>query len=445
MGNGATTLFSFSFIGDSASDIMITYTNASGVITTIPSSQYTLSLNAAAAGSLWGIGGTVQYPLSGSPIANGTFLTVSRLLPYTQTITISNQGDFAPQVIEEMGDTLEMQIQQLAARTTQFRGAWITNTFYVVGDIVQDSTNGNNTKNYYICQVPNTSGTWSTDLGAGDWAISVVAVVPAGGNTVILSGDITASGSTGSPIPATLAIVNSNVGQFAGLTVNGKGLVTAATALTGDITSSGAATTLATVNSNFGSFTAANITVNAKGLVTSAASGTAGKIITYTVVTDSTDISLSEVPTQANVGSTFSMNIPTKGYILWTASLETLSATVTTAPVLGLRIGSTNYWPTSVEQASIRYSALIPDSSGTTGTNVMASIGPVAGSAGSASVSATVAGASQISGIFIEQKGIPTGTQTVQIIAGMTNGNGSLTIKGTVVTTRVYVETHDFS
>lgn len=50
------------------------------------------------------------------------------------------------------------------------------------------------------------------------------------------------------------------------------------TALTGDITASGpgsAASTLATVNSNVGSFTNANITVNAKGLVTAAANGSA--------------------------------------------------------------------------------------------------------------------------------------------------------------------------
>ena len=49
-------------------------------------------------------------------------------------------------------------------------------------------------------------------------------------------------------------------------------------ALTGDVTTSAGAlgTTLATVNSNIGSFTNANITVNAKGLITAAASGSSG-------------------------------------------------------------------------------------------------------------------------------------------------------------------------
>lgn len=51
------------------------------------------------------------------------------------------------------------------------------------------------------------------------------------------------------------------------------------TALTGDVTASGTGSvpaTLATVNSNVGSFTNANITVNGKGLITAASNGSAG-------------------------------------------------------------------------------------------------------------------------------------------------------------------------
>lgn len=291
---------------DSSSDIIVTYTNASGVVTTIPTAQYTLVINPATVGSLWGVGGNITYPISGSPIANGTSLTISRVLPFTQTITISNQGDFAPQVIEEMGDTLEMQIQQISARTTQFRGIWLTGTIYNVGDIVQDGTNGNSTNNYYICQVQNTSGVWSTDLAAGDWAISVLATIPSSSNALTLTGDVTASGAISGPIASTLATVNSNTGSFAGITLNAKGLATSATALTGDITSAGAATTLATVNSNVGSFTNSNITVDAKGRVTAASTGTNATSAMTLLNSQKVTSSVSAISVTTNINASYS-------------------------------------------------------------------------------------------------------------------------------------------
>jgi hypothetical protein len=110
---------------------------------------------------------------------------------------------------------------------------------------------------------------------------------PAGSYITALTGDATASGPGSAAL--TLATVNSNIGTFASVTVNAKGLVTAGAALSGDATTSGAALTLATVNSNVGSFTNANITVNAKGLITAASNGS----------TASTNISTSEISGQA--------------------------------------------------------------------------------------------------------------------------------------------------
>lgn len=115
--------------------------------------------------------------------------------------------------------------------------------------------------------------------------------------TVTLTGDATGSGTTA--IPVTLDTVNSSPGSFtnANITVNAKGLVTAAangsgggsgiTQLTGDVTagpgSGSQAATLATVNSNVGTFQ--GLTVNGKGLVTAAVNEsylTANQTVTLT-------------------------------------------------------------------------------------------------------------------------------------------------------------------
>lgn len=113
-GNGATTVFSFPFVsGGVDDDIEVIYTNASGIETTLLQSQYTLIFNAIPVGGLWSVGGSVTYPISGSPIATGTFLTINRIVPYEQLVSISNQGAFYPQAVEQGLDLLELQLQQL--------------------------------------------------------------------------------------------------------------------------------------------------------------------------------------------------------------------------------------------------------------------------------------------------------------------------------------------
>jgi len=112
-----------------------------------------------------------------------------------------------------------------------------------------------------------------------------------GNQNITLSGDVSGSGTTA--ITAILANVNTNIGTFQGLTVNAKGLVTAAAdmgyatqtwvgtqgfltanqaiTLSGDIGGSGTTAitaTLPNINANVGAFQ--GITVNAKGQVTAA-------------------------------------------------------------------------------------------------------------------------------------------------------------------------------
>ncbi len=166
-----------------------------------------------------------------------------------------------------------------------------------------------------------------------------------------------------------------------------------------------------------------------------------GKVTPYTTVTDTTDVALSACPTQTNVGSSFSMTIPTKGLITWNATCEVIDAIGIATLIFGLRIGSTNYWPTSTRSGSTGY-ALTGNSIGSGSTDIISSIGVFGGVA--ASGASSNLGGSQPAGIGIEASGIPTGVQTVQVIAGYTTAaSGTLTLKGTVVTTRVYITVED--
>ena len=90
--------------------------------------------------------------------------------------------------------------------------------------------------------------------------------------------------------------------------IGGGGGLTGITALTGDVAASGVgsvATTLATVNGNVGSFTSANITVNGKGLITAAAAGAGGlPDFTDTLLTAIPNVSVNFARLQASGGAT---------------------------------------------------------------------------------------------------------------------------------------------
>jgi hypothetical protein len=98
---------------------------------------------------------------------------MTRILPLTQSVSISNQGDFYPTVVERALDTLCMELQQVSGRTGQLRGSWVTATDYSYGDVVQDGADGADTGNYYMCVIANTSDVWADDLAAGDWSLAI--------------------------------------------------------------------------------------------------------------------------------------------------------------------------------------------------------------------------------------------------------------------------------
>lgn len=105
-GNGATTVFTYSFIIPDAASVVAIYKDADGVETTLAPSQYTIT------GLNEDTGGTFTYPTSGSPIATGTTLTLQRIVPLVQEIQLENQGGYYPAVVEDAFDYLTMIDQQ---------------------------------------------------------------------------------------------------------------------------------------------------------------------------------------------------------------------------------------------------------------------------------------------------------------------------------------------
>ncbi len=107
-GNASATVFAYTFPILDASHLSVIYTSAAGVETTLSASQYSVTGIGTTAG------GNVTYPLTGSPIASGTKLTIVRTVPYTQTTVLSNQGGYYPEVVESRLDQVYMAMQQLA-------------------------------------------------------------------------------------------------------------------------------------------------------------------------------------------------------------------------------------------------------------------------------------------------------------------------------------------
>lgn len=105
-GNGIVTSFSYSFLIPSTGNATVISTSAGGTATTLSATQYTMT----GIGST--TGGTVTFVPGGSPLASGSYLSISRQLPLVQATSVSSQGStFA--AIEAALDYEMMCIQQL--------------------------------------------------------------------------------------------------------------------------------------------------------------------------------------------------------------------------------------------------------------------------------------------------------------------------------------------
>ena len=113
-GNGSTTTFSFSFKTFAAGDLQVTRMDTLGIETTLVlNSDYSVSLNVDQDASP---GGTITYPITGSPLPAGQKLTIVGDLEYEQTTDLLGGGAFNARVIEDTFDRATIQIQQLEER-----------------------------------------------------------------------------------------------------------------------------------------------------------------------------------------------------------------------------------------------------------------------------------------------------------------------------------------
>lgn len=197
------------------------------------------------------------------------------------------------------------------------------------------------------------------------------------------SGTVTSVSSTNGALTVT------NGTTTPSLTINSAPILTTARTIgiiTGDATSSGSsfdgsanntnALTLATVNSNVGSFTYASITVNAKGLVTAASNGTTPEVpLTFSTGLTRT-VNTVTVNTSQNI-STLS-NLTSNGLVTTSGGTGALSVTVPGTGVLtalGINVGSAGAFVTFNGALGTPSSGTVTNLTGTASININGTVG----------------------------------------------------------------------
>lgn len=113
-GNGVATSFPFTFKVFTSADVQVVKTSTAGVDTTLVlDTDYTVALNPDQDATP---GGTITYPISGTPLATGEKLSAVGATDYDQQLDLSGGGKFDPTVIENALDRQVFQIQQLAEK-----------------------------------------------------------------------------------------------------------------------------------------------------------------------------------------------------------------------------------------------------------------------------------------------------------------------------------------
>lgn len=176
LGTGAQTTWPFTFKVFAATDIAVTIADSLGVETALVYGvDYTVTLNANQETSP---GGTVTYPISGSPLPVGSRLVIVGNLPYDQPLDLPSGGNFSPLAIENQLDRMVMQIQQLRERVARALQVSVTTNANVAlpppaaSQLIGWSSTGDNLENVPLSELGTaiTYGTYRYDTFTGDGA-----------------------------------------------------------------------------------------------------------------------------------------------------------------------------------------------------------------------------------------------------------------------------------
>lgn len=135
--DGVTTEWDFGFKITSAAHMVLRVTDLDG------SNAEDVTTGFYVAPSFLGqdTGGTVVYPYPAVALAAGKIIIPYRLIPYSQTTRIGNQGGFQPETHERAFDNLAMQVQQVARDVDRAAKVELGETaFRIVGGFADGQT-----------------------------------------------------------------------------------------------------------------------------------------------------------------------------------------------------------------------------------------------------------------------------------------------------------------
>ena len=174
LGTGAQTAWPFTFKVFAASDIAVTIADSLGIETALVlDTDYSVTLNANQETSP---GGTVTYPISGTPLAVGSKLSIVGDLDYDQPLDLPSGGNFSPLALENQLDRMTMQLQQLEERLSRALLVPITSSASSTlpnpepNELIGWDSTGDNLANYALSELATgiAYGTMRFDTFVGD-------------------------------------------------------------------------------------------------------------------------------------------------------------------------------------------------------------------------------------------------------------------------------------